>query len=103
MKLLGWIIMKKTNKKVKIKKAAAIKYDKDIDQAPQIMASGQGMLAEKILELAEKEQITLYKDPDLVEALVHLEVGQQIPPELYKAVAEILSFVYNLDLSEDQE
>lgn len=95
--------MKKTNRKVKIKKAAAIKYDKNIDQAPQIMASGQGMLAEKILELAKKEQITLYKDPDLVEALVHLEVGQQIPPELYKAVAEILSFVYNLDLSEDQE
>ncbi|HHY70269.1 MAG TPA: FhlB domain-containing protein [Thermoanaerobacterales bacterium] len=81
----------------KSKKAAALKYNSLEDAAPKIMASGKGVLAEKILELAQKQNIAVYKDPPLVEALVQLDVGREIPPELYQAVAEILAFIYSVD------
>jgi len=56
-------------------------------------------LAEKILEIAEKENIPIHKDPQLVEALIQLDINQEIPPELYKAVAQILAFIYAVDAS----
>jgi flagellar biosynthesis protein len=83
----------------KSKKAAALKYNSTVDAAPKILASGKGLLAEKILEIAQKQNIAIYKDPPLVEALVQLDVGQEIPPELYGAVAEILAFIYTVDVA----
>ncbi|AEE90701.1 MAG: FhlB domain-containing protein [Tepidanaerobacter acetatoxydans] len=79
------------------KKATALKYNSAEDNAPKIIASGKGIIAEKILELAQEHNIAIYKDPALVEALVQLEVGQEIPLELYQAVAEILAFIYSVD------
>jgi flagellar biosynthesis protein len=81
----------------KSKKAVALRYDSAKDTAPKIVASGKGLLAEKILELARKENIPVYKDPHLVEALIQLDINVEIPPELYRAVAEILAFIYTVD------
>ena len=85
------------NNKDKNKKAAALQYDIDKDNAPKIIASGKGDIAQKILEKAKEENIKIEKDQDLVEILVQMEIGEEIPPELYEVIAEILSFIYNLE------
>lgn len=74
--------------------AVALHYDKDTDNAPKIVAKGKGVLAEKIIELAKKNNIPLYEDADLIEILSKLDLGQEIPPELYKLIAEVLVFIY---------
>ena len=80
-------------------KAAALKYDAQVSAAPVLKARGVGVVAEKIIQLAREHNIPIKQDPDLVELLVQLDLEQEIPPELYKVVAEILAFVYNLDRS----
>ena len=54
-------------------------------------------MAEKIIELARKEGIPIREGPDLIEVLIQLDFHEEIPPELYKSVAEILAFVYRLN------
>ena len=81
--------------KTKIKKAVALKYDRLQDDAPRIAAKGQGLVAEKIIELAREHGIPIQDDPDLVEVLASLEIDQEIPSEIYVAVAELLAFVYS--------
>lgn len=85
------------NSKNKIKKAVALKYHREKDNAPRVTAKGTGIIAEKILELAEKEGIPISEDPDLVTALAQLDFYDEIPAELYHAVAEILAFAYRLN------
>lgn len=85
------------NNKDKRKKAVALKYDSEKDTAPRVTAKGTGLIAEKILELAEKEGIPVAEDPDLVTALAQLDFNDEIPPELYRAVAEILAFAYRIN------
>jgi flagellar biosynthesis protein len=75
-------------KKKEMTLAAALKYDTRKDAAPKVIAKGQGITAEKIIELAKS-------DPGLVQILSKLDIDEQIPGELYKAVAEILAFVYS--------
>ncbi len=83
---------------MKGKKAVAIKYDpKDI--APKVVAKGEGELADKIVEIGEKNDIHIYKDEKLVEELTRIELGANIPSELYEVVAEILIFIEGLDHS----
>lgn len=81
----------------KLKKAAALKYDPGKDSAPKVTAKGQGIIAERIIELARKEGIPIQEDPDLVGTLVQLDFLEEIPPELYRAVAEILAFTYKIN------
>lgn len=81
----------------KRKKAAALKYDRLKDSAPKVTAKGTGFTAERIIELARKERIPITEDPDLVGALVQLDFYEEIPPELYRAVAEILAFAYRIN------
>ena len=88
--------MKPTYKN-KIKKAVALKYNRGKDTSPRVTAKGTGLIAEKILELAEKEGIPVAEDPDLVTALAQLDFYEEIPPELYRAVAEILAFAYRVN------
>jgi len=83
--------MKKTEATI----AAALKYDSEKDAAPKVIAKGRGSIAEKIIELAKKNNIPLKSDPGLVQILSKLDIDEQIPVELYKAVAEILAFVYS--------
>lgn len=78
-------------------KAVALKYTPGYEKAPRIVATGKGKLAEKIIQIAKEHNIHIHNDPDLVEMLSQLEPDQEIPPELYKIVAEILVFVYSLN------
>ena len=80
-----------------LKKAVALLYDRKKADAPTVAATGQGAVAEKILETAEAAGIPVREDPDLVEVLARVPLGDEIPVELYQAVAEILAFVYALN------
>ncbi|MDF2819999.1 MAG: flagellar biosynthesis protein FlhB [Clostridiales bacterium] len=80
----------------KNKKVAAIKYELE-DSAPKVIAKGTGFVAEKILIEAGKADIPVYKDAALVESLTKIELGDNIPQELYEVVAEILVFVDDMD------
>lgn len=85
--------MEKENKK---RQAIALSYNPG-DEAPQIVASGTGILADKIIEKAKEHDVPLYEDEKLAGTLSKLEIGDMIPPELYGVVAQILVFVDNLD------
>ncbi len=76
----------------KEKTAVALQYKKG-DDAPTILASGKGHMADRIIEEAKKHDVPFYQDNALAETLSKLEIGDAIPPELYEAVAEILVFV----------
>ena len=79
-------------KKEKIKSAVALEYDPS-DEAPKIVATGKGFLAEKIIEKAKESNVPIHQDSKLAGTLSKLEIGDMIPPELYEAVAEVLIFV----------
>lgn len=78
-------------------KAVALSYIKDKDAAPRVVAKGRGQVAEKIIETARAHHVPLIKDENLVQVLEALDLETQIPPELYRAVAEVLAFVYRLN------
>jgi len=77
--------------------AAAMYYDPAGTAAPEIIATGQGLIAEEIVNAARVHGIPLHQDAGLVEALAKLDVGTLIPRELYAVVAEVLAFVYSVD------
>jgi len=83
-----------------MRKAVALRYDREINQAPEVVASGQGLLAERILELARAHDVPSHEDQALVEALLKVPVGSEIPPELYQLVAQVLAFVLSMDEEE---
>ncbi len=80
----------------RLKRATALKYDPTKNNAPQLVASGEGYLAEKIINIAESEGVFVYHDPDLARVLSRLNLYQEIPEELYKTVAEVLAFIQML-------
>lgn len=86
-----------TNPENKRQKAVALKYDTG-EKAPHVIAVGAGEIAKKILELAKEHNIPIEENDSLVEILSKLEIGQQIPPETYRVVAEILAFLYRTDI-----
>ena len=79
------------------RKAIAIQYNVEADEAPRIVAAGHGELADKILELAETHQIVLFEDPSLSDLMSKLEINKSIPLALFPLVAEVLAIVYKLD------
>ena len=83
-------------KKEKIKSAVALEYDPS-EEAPKIIATGKGVLAEKIIEKAKEANVPIHEDEKLAKTLSKLEIGDMIPPELYEVVAEILVFVDDMD------
>src|SRR6056297_4001778 len=86
----------KTINEEEISEAAALKYDPDDGPVPKIVAQAKGELAKRIIEIALENDITIYKDEKLVEKLLELDYYSEIPPELYKAVAEVIVYVYQL-------
>jgi flagellar biosynthetic protein FlhB/flagellar biosynthesis protein len=76
--------------------AVALKYDKEKDAAPRVVAKGLRLKAEKIREIAREYKIPILKNIPLANALYRIDVGQEVPEELYDAVAEVLNFVYAL-------
>jgi len=79
------------------KKAVALRYDKDKDNAPKLVAKGKDYIAERIIEIAKENRVPIYPDRDLVQVLEALHLDFEIPAELYRAVAEVLVFVYDLN------
>ncbi len=78
------------------KKAVALSYDPEKQNAPIVVAKGKGYLAEKIIEVARKHDIIIEENPLLAESLYNVEVGEEIPEELYEAVAVIMAFVFKV-------
>lgn len=77
--------------------AVALRFDQEADAAPRVLAKGRGYVAERILELADAHGVPVREDPDLVESLAQLDLGDVIPPELYPAVAELLAYIYRMN------
>jgi len=78
------------------KVAVALRYRHGEDVAPLVTASGRGLLADRILALAEEARVPIHQDAELAEALDQIGVDRAIPPELYSAVAEVIAFVHRL-------
>lgn len=80
--------------------AIALKYDKEKDNAPRVIAKGMRLKAEKIREIAKAAGVPFMKNTTLAGALYRVDVGQEVPEELYDAVAEVLNFIFTLQQQE---
>ncbi|MBO6111700.1 MAG: EscU/YscU/HrcU family type III secretion system export apparatus switch protein [Lachnospiraceae bacterium] len=83
--------------KKKIKTAVALSYEAG-DAAPKVVASGKGIIAERIIEKAKESNVAVHEDSKLANTLSNLEIGEMIPPELYEVVAEVLVFVNDMEM-----
>lgn len=79
-----------------MKKAAVLRYDATKENAPRVVAKGQGNTAENIIKIAELHNLPIKKDEDLIELLSKVELDKEVPEALYKAVAEVFSFIYKV-------
>lgn len=84
-------------------RAVALKYDQQKGTAPKIIAKGKGLIAEQILALAREHDIHIHENPELLEVLIRLELGDEIPEALYKAIAEVIAFAYTLKQNNEDE
>ncbi len=80
--------------------AAALRYDPGVDGAPRLVAKGKGIVADRILEIAREHGVPVREDAALAQVLSALELFREIPPPMYRAVAEVLAFLCRL--SEDR-
>lgn len=81
---------------MKKEKAVAIRYNSERENAPRIIAKGQGAVAKKIKEMGEENHIPIVEDQHLIDGVDHVEIGEEIPLELYEVMAQILAFVYQM-------
>lgn len=79
------------------KKAAALKYDQAKNMATRVVAKGRGQIAEQIIRVARENDVPLQEDQNLANILEAMELETEIPAELYRAVAEVLVFIYHLN------
>ncbi|QSZ43079.1 type III secretion system protein [Sulfurimonas aquatica] len=77
-------------------KAVALKYDASVSSAPKVTAKGEGHTAQTIIKIAKENDIPIKKDEDLVELLSKVDLDREVPAEMYKAIAEVFSFIYNM-------
>ncbi len=80
----------------KQQQAVALAYDAN-DGAPRMVAKGRGIMAKAIIERANAAGVYVHESPELVSLLMQVDLDQHIPPELYRAVAELLAWLYHLD------
>lgn len=78
------------------KEAVALKYNRKNDNAPKVVAKGKGVIAKNILDYAKEQGVPIKEDPELVQILSKLDLYEEIPPKLYKAVAKILTYIYKM-------
>lgn len=83
------------------KKAVALQYDTEHDEAPKVVAKGKGTVAQRIEEIARDAGVPIKKDEELINYLHSLDLYEQIPPFLYEVVAEVLAFVYRMDKNKE--
>lgn len=81
----------------KVREAAALKYEYEKDNAPIVVASGRGHVAEKIIQIAKENNIPLFEDEDVSDILCSLTVGSEIPEALYQAIAEIYAYILQVE------
>jgi len=86
------------NLRDEIRRAIALGYDPKSDRAPKVLAKGLGPIGEAILAIARKHNVHVHEDPALARSLYVLELGQEVPEDFYVAIAEVLAFVYRLDM-----
>jgi flagellar biosynthesis protein len=79
------------------RRAAALRYDAGADQAPRVVATGKGLIADRIIAEARAAGVPVRDDAALAEALAGLDLGGQVPESLYRAVAEALAWAYRLE------
>ncbi len=84
------------NERPTIPLAVALQYEKGAGEAPRVVARGKGEIGNKIIETARAHGVPIEENPGLAAALSDVEIGDQIPAELYKAVAEVLVFILRL-------
>ncbi len=88
---------KKKNSNKKEDKAVALSYEPS-ESVPKVVAKGEGIVARNIIEKGKEEDIVIYEDKNLVDSLIGLDINDKIPEELYEVVAEIIFYVYNLNI-----
>jgi len=86
-----------------MKQAASLKYEQDKSNAPKLTSYGKGSIAHNIIDIAKQNNIPIKKDEDLLQMLSQIEVNEEIPTELYKAVSEIFSFIYGISNEKKDE
>lgn len=86
----------------KRKVATALKYNPEAQVAPELVAKGKGVVAENIIEKAREHDIHMYEDEKLSNQLYNLSIGDEVPPELYHVVAQVLAFIAELDRSKNK-
>ncbi|QGG48142.1 EscU/YscU/HrcU family type III secretion system export apparatus switch protein [Heliorestis convoluta] len=79
--------------------AVALRYQQEKEKAPRVIASGRNYVAQRILQVAQEENIPIHEDSSMTELLSKLELGDEIPPELYGVMAELFAFIYGLERS----
>lgn len=77
-------------------KAVALQYEAETNSAPKVTAKGEGITAQNIIKIAKLNDIPIKKDEDLVEMLSKIDIDKEIPVEMYKAIAEVFSFIYTI-------
>jgi flagellar biosynthesis protein len=88
--------MKKTDRIRDRQRAVALAYNSG-SASPRVVAKGQGLLAERIIEKAKEAGVFVHESPELVSLLLQVDLDEHIPPQLYRAVAELLAFIYRLE------
>lgn len=89
--------MSEENNTEKRQQAIALTYDITQNAAPKVVAKGTGHVAEQILAAAHKNAVPVYQNKTLTGMLMAIELDREIPPDLYRAVAEVLAYVYRID------
>ncbi len=77
--------------------AVALAYSPTMKEAPTVIATGKGLIADKIIEKARENNVPIQEDPSLVQMLGQLNINESIPEELYQAVAEVFAFIYRIE------
>jgi flagellar biosynthesis protein len=77
--------------------AIALRYDPDKDKAPTVVAAGQDFLADQIIATAKRHHVPIREDKSLASALSGLDCGRHVPPEMYRAVAEVITWVFRME------
>jgi flagellar biosynthesis protein len=80
-----------------MKKAVALSYDSKVDTSPRLVAKGSGKLAQNIIDIAKEHNLPIKEDPDLIELLSKVDLNQEVPSNMYKAIAEVFKFLYEIN------
>ena len=77
--------------------AVAIRYDRERENAPRVVAKGKGYVAEQLLAIARRHAVPVYQNQTVTQLLMAVELDREIPPELYQAVAHVLAYVSRME------